>query len=187
MKKTNKRTQSAQVMTARLDPNWDYEDVKLMLYQLAWDYQRRYGITFEEALSEAHWGFVRAWRRYNAGKHASFSSWCYFVANKKLQGLIRDRARDPVLIMEINEELVGEAPAERSPCLEVVEGLSKEAQEIVKLLLETPAELLQEGTATPRQLLARVRDYMIARGKVTRKGFAQADAEIRAAFSEVWA
>lgn len=168
------------------NPDWAYEDVKNMLFKLAWQYKDRYNLTFEDALREVYWGFARALTRYNPKKHASFSSWCYFVANKKLQGLIRERSKDRLCFIDMNEELVGAAPTDRSPCLEVVEGLSKEARQIIEMLLETPAELLEE-TCTPKQLLGRVRDYLIERRILSKKQFVQADQEIREAFNEVWA
>jgi len=170
----------------KIDAEQAYTETVKLLYKLAWHTHKTYHVPFDECLSECHYAFVKTlnWR-FDPTKGTKFSTQVHNIAHWRLRSLVRDRTLARPM-MELNEEVVGiPAPPMHSPCLEAVEGLSDDAQEIIALLLETPAELMQE-VMTPKQLLASVRDYLLARGK-RREDFNQATAEIRLCFQEVWA
>jgi len=91
--------------------------------------------------------------------------------------------------IEFKENLRGvlklTAPVVHSPCLEVVEELSEDAREIVQLLVETPAELLN-GVTTPHRLLARVRAFLMRQRGYSRTRLRRAQEEVQEAFRELW-
>jgi len=167
--------------------DWLLADVQKMLYKQAWAAAARYDLPFDECLSECYWGFVRAvnWR-YDANGGLKFSSEVFLINawrfKTRLRRQVREAERFP--LAELNEETAGFAPADRSECLEAVEGLSEEAREIVGLLLETPQELL-EDLPTPKQLLKRVKLYLQRQGR-HKRDLARAQEEIQQTFRAIW-
>ena len=85
--------------------------------------------------------------------------------------------------MELEEELIGFAPPDKAECLEVLEDLSHDGQEIVRLLLEAPFELAK--ITTPNLLLKRVQKYLRERGK-SKEHIDAACQEVRQVFGQVW-
>lgn len=172
--------------TTPLNPDEVLPTVEQMLYKLAWKTAQAYPITFDEAKAEAYYAFVRACHDYNPAKGSKPSSWIYFWVWTHLKTVITKRTVDPLTFVEIDDDLCGEAPPETSPSLELVEEMSEDAKEIISLLLETPAEILEEVGLTPKQLLTRVKSYLVSRGK-SKEVVDKADQEIRQRFQEAWA
>lgn len=171
-----------------IDADAVFPSVEKMLYQQAWHYHTNHGIPFNECKSQAYWGFMRAvvlWnRRGYTEKRAKFSSWCYFCVSCNMRNLLMEKSSNREYPTDINEELVGAAPPVSSPCLEIVEGLSKDAKEIVRLLLETPSEVLHE-VGTPKQLLRSVKAHLVSKGHSKRK-LNKACVELETSFRAVW-
>jgi hypothetical protein len=165
-----------------------FPQVEQMLYSIAWEFCNKYPVSFEDAKSQAYWGFMRAvelWnRRGYSEERAKFSTWCNFCTRCNMMNLITERSKSREIPTEINEELLGEAPSLSSPCLEILEGMSSEAREIVHLLLETPSEVLHE-VGTPKQLLRSVKAHLVSRGRCKQRVEA-ACIELRMGFRAVW-
>jgi DNA-directed RNA polymerase specialized sigma subunit len=167
-----------------IDPSVEFPKVEKMLYNLAWKTAETYPITFEDAKSEAYWAFMKACQDYNPDRGQKFSSWCYFWVWTRLKDVITFRTKDPLTFIEIDEDLLGEAPPTQSESLEVIESLSSEAREIVAMLLESPKELIGQVTTTNR-LLNRVKDYMVRKG-IKKDRVEEAVTEITIALRQSW-
>lgn len=171
-------------MTITIDPEVELKNNHTMIHGLCWKFAQTYPIDYDTCLSEAYFAFVKACADFNPDKGMKFSSWCYYWVWCKLKDLVMKRSKAPKW-EEIDEETVGEAPPVSSPCLEVVEDLSEDAQEIISLILETPAEL-SEGLTNAKDLLRRVKSYLVQQGK-SKVVVDRAHQEITIKFQEVWA
>lgn len=175
-----------QYLMNTIDPNVMLPQVENMLYDLAWRATKTYPVTFEEARSEVYYAFMMACGDFKPDRGAKFSSWCYFWVWTHLKTWITKRTVDPMVPTEINEELVGEAPPTTSPCLDAVGELSTDAQEIISLLVDTPAELLSRQTNTPLRLYHAVKKHLLAQGR-SHEEVEKAKAEIEVKFRAIWA
>lgn len=170
--------------TMPIDPVAEYPKVEKMLLKLVWKFTEEYPISFEEALSEAYNAFVKACYTYKPERGTKFSSWCYFVVWGNLKTAIMKRTEDPLVFVEINEDLMGAAPPEIAPCLEVVDLLSPNARRLVELILDPPPPIRGKAMA-PSRLAKRVRDYMIRQG-ISRKAVEEAFKEVQQALRAFW-
>lgn len=150
--------------TNNIDPEVEFPKVEKMLYALAWKYAKTYPVTFEEARSEVFFAFMRACGDFKPERGMKFSSWCYTWAWQHLKTWVTKRTVDPLEFVEIKEELLGEAPPERSDLLDLASELSGDAQEIVNLLIEIPEEF-HGVSMTAKQLMKRVKDYLVRKGR----------------------
>lgn len=150
--------------TNLVDPDEVFPQVEKMLYDQAWKFTRKYpALPFDEAKSQAFWAFVKAcqeWNDFGHDRGVKFSTFCYFGVWAQLQNLVMARSKDRLVPCEINEEMVGAAPPERSEVLDLIHELPEDCKEIVHLLLEMPAELLGVNM-TPRQLLLKVKKFLV--------------------------
>ena len=168
-----------------------FASVEKLLYQQAWAAAQRYKIPYNEALSECYWDFVRASNgRFKEDRGVKFSTFLQYLCMRHFQTIQRKRAKQAArcIEVELNEETVGAAPERHSPCLEAVEGLSAEAREIVGLLLETPAEVVDVWRPVkPQQLLSRVKRYLQRKRGYSKKRLEEAHEEIQTTFRNIWA
>lgn len=176
-------------ISTTVDPEVEYPNVEKMINKLAWAATQRYGIPFEETRSEAVFGFMKACRRFKPDRNSKFSSYCYFCITCRLRSLGMGEA-EQMPTVEVNEEILGEAPPIKSPFMDFLEGvsesLSSDAKEILSLLLEAPKELADEVTTTPKGLLRKVRKHLQRQGK-NRESLDAAQEELHSMFRTVWA
>lgn len=172
--------------TPKLDPDVAFASVEKMLYSLAWRTAKTYGLQFEDCRSECYYAFVKAlnWR-YNPNKGTKFSTCVHTIAAWRLRNLVLDKI-NTVPTVEVEEEMLGAAPPERSESLELIDDLSDDAKEIIELLLETPGEILGQAPTPVNQLLNKVKNYLVNQGKC-RKDLNKAHLEIQTRFTEAWA
>jgi len=177
-------------MNLLIDPVAVFPKVEKMIYSQAWKFAKKYPITFEEAKAEAYYGFIRACYKFE-GRGSKFSSWCYFIVWVTLKDLITARAKDPMIPVDPMphteaerrdvEELMGTVSEEgikfKEEIEDTVSDLSTEAKEMLGLLLEPPAELLEGDRPTPKQLLSRVKKHLLAKGR--------AKAQLKVAYAEL--
>jgi hypothetical protein len=169
-----------------VEPETLYPEVKHLIYKTAWRMSSLYGVSFEEALSQAHCGFMSACKRYKPDRGAKFSTFCQFIMNNWVKRLAMEIGSRPNTV-PIDEEICGAAPPTRSPSLEALEDVSSDAKEVLELLLETPMEILEEMPRTPVALLRGVRLYLHRRKRVSRERFERSCEEIRNRLHQVWA
>jgi len=173
-------------MKTKIDPATEHPKVQNMLFKLVWKFSQEYPISFEDALSEANFAFVKACYDYDPSRGSKFSSWCYFSVWTHLKTVVMKRTTDPLVCVEINDDLLGAAPPEVAPSLEVIELLSPNARRLVELILEPPPPIRGQQV-TPRQLVKRIKDYMITQGlskKAVEEAFKEAQQTLRAFWNE---
>ncbi len=143
----------------KIDPEKELPRVQNLLYQLAWR-AKNLRLPFEEAKGEAYFAFMLACRSFDPSRGMKFSSWVYFKVRNHLRTTCTRGSRDPLVFVEINDEVCGAAPSNRKEFLEMLEDLSAEARELIHLLIELPGEILNDPPTSPRHLLARVCEYL---------------------------
>lgn len=168
-----------------MDANQLYAEVEKMLYKLAWQTSKTYGIPFEVCRSECDYAFVKAlnWR-YDPSKGTKFSTCVHTIARWRLKNLVRGRMEEAPTI-EIEEGLLGAAPPTRAESLELIDDLSHDAKEILSLLLETPKEILGQAPIPVHHLVKRVKDYLVQQGRAKRD-VDRAHKELQTRFKEAW-
>ena len=194
-----------------IDPIKEFPGVEKMIYSLAWKYSKAYKMPFEDARSEASAGYMKACNNYRPGKGMKFSSWVYFVTWGYMKNHIMDRAKDPLCFMEIDDDLLGEVPDEKSlrvmrlldlvppngalsdtfgtllmecpgELLEAADSLSTEAQELLHLFWECPAEIIN-ARARPDQVEQARKAHQRKHGKeATERAFQEIRVALREAF-----
>ncbi len=171
----------------KVNPEKNWPGVERMLYSMAWKTTERYGVPFEDCRSEVYYAFMKACWRFDPTRDAKFSSFCCFIANCRLKSLIMNRAADnkEMPCVELNEDVIGYAPEQRSECMEMIEDLSEDAKEIVALLLEIPKDLVGKRMS-PRQLLRRVKQHLIEECGKDRDAINTAHKELCRRFRSVW-
>jgi len=162
------------IKTPFIDPDKALPEVEKMLFDLAWKTANTYPVTFEEAKTEAYYAFVRACHDYSPekSKGSKFSTWCYFWVWTHLKTFVTKRTVDPLVFVEIDDDLAGAAPEDNSfnhSPLEglsddLVRGLSADAKEIMSLLIETPAEILGGVPVPVTRLLGKVKNHLVSSG-----------------------
>lgn len=165
-------------------------DVQNLIYKQAWKASERYKLPFDECLSECYWDFVRAtnWK-FKPERGVKFSTYLQFLIQIHFRTLLRKRIeRDKRFPMsQLNEATAGSVPAQHSPALEAVEGMSTEAREIVNLLVDTPRELLDVwDPVSPKELLRRVKEHLHCKGHSKPK-LDQAHKELETKLRILWA
>jgi hypothetical protein len=147
-----------------IDANAAFPKVEKMLYNLAWKFTQQYPkLTFEDARSQAYWGFMEAVRLWNkrgySEERAKFSTWCYQCTWFNLKNMITERSKDVLEFVDLNEELVGQVIPTAHEVSDMVSDLPGDCQEIVNLIFNMPSSWV--GTPmTPRQLLKKVRTFL---------------------------
>lgn len=187
-----------------INPTAVFPKVEDMLYSLAWRFVHKYPqLEFENARSQAFESFMLACRKYDPGRGASFTTFCYSKVWYGLQDMVMDNSRDRLVFVEDMGELE-HAFNHESPAipfhlsdLKVWEDLSHDAREIISLLLESPREIMEvswtkskrgprrEHTHTPKQLLRRVKAHLVQVGRCKMR-IKAAEQEITMKFRSVW-
>lgn len=174
-----------------VDPTANLAAVENILNALAHKYKDQYPITFEEAKTEAYYAYVRACYDFKPDAGMKFSSWVYTWVWQHLKTLIMKRSADPLAFIEINDETTPCEAGVGSMSLQMIlddtaADLSSDAVTILKLIVETPGDVIGEMSVTPKQLLSRVK-AMLADAWGDRRRVDDAHKEICLRFAEAWA
>lgn len=162
-----------------------YEEVKKLIFQQAWRMAKRHEMPFDDALSECNDAFMRAFHnRYDEKRGMKFSTFLQFLIQCRFRTIQYRGNKRRIDMIPLDDSLVAYAPPVHTRCTDVVHTLSSDAQTIVKLLLDTPKELVE--TAVPESLLTRAMRFAHFHG-IPKENLNEACEEIRSAFSQVWA
>ncbi len=133
-----------------LDPiNIDktYKDVQFLIYHTVKKFIKHHGGDFDELVSEANLLFVRMYKgdfaKYNPNKGASFSTWFRYnlwMNLKTYRSRQIKKQSDQITIKTTVEPSVSYSDFSIS---ELRQRISTEANEVLNLILHTPAELLE--------------------------------------------
>jgi len=120
-----------------------FDQVKPMLWKIAWRYSQLYPVTFEEAKSEAYWCFLKACNNYRAGRGTKFSSWCHFVVTQNMKSwIMRESKRSARFIYYESAERIPEVAVEPTIPPLPTSGQPRHCGQIIwRMLHETPGEL----------------------------------------------
>lgn len=176
-------------MKGQADPRELYPQVETLLECIAWDFVRRYPrLRIEDVRTEAYHCFMTAARRFNPDCGAQFKTWCRFIVTHRLKSYVRSLAQDRLVPVE-NEELcahVGTTTQQRPASLDIVSEMGEDARELVSLLVESPAEILETGARTTRDLIRSVREYLMDRKGWKRDHFRRTFVEVQDTLREAW-
>jgi len=175
----------------KIDPVAEFPKIENLLYSLAWKFARKYPYPNEEEMfleckSEACFAFMRACEQFQSNRGAKFITWCYKRVWYDLKTFVTKRSKCPLEFMEINEDLLGETEIITETYVDLISDIGWDAREIVKLIKETPADLMHwkwGGTPrTPHHLLEKVKDFLIAKRGRNERDIALACRELRTCF-----
>jgi hypothetical protein len=178
-------------MKNNIDPSVEFPKVEKMLYNLAWKFARKYPYPneeemFEQCKSEAYFAFMRACEQYQSGRGAKFITWCYKRTWYDLKTFVTNRSKCPLEFVEIHEDLLGGKETITETYMDLIDDIGWDAREIVKLVKETPAEMMdwQWGgrPVTPRDLLQKIKDFLIAKRGMDEREVDLACRELRGCF-----
>ncbi len=170
------------LMTLR-EKNKRLAESERLLSGLAWKTAQRYGLEFNEVLSEAHWSFMKACDQFEPKRGTKFTTFLTMRTSWDLTRWITNRAKIPVSV-QINEEIVEFAPEVYSESLEASDLLSPNAKRLVHLILNPPkAVALRAPTA--KQLLRAAKEELIKEGLTPRQAM-EAHLEAREFFRSMW-
>jgi RNA polymerase sigma factor (sigma-70 family) len=190
-----------------------YDDVKKLIYHTVWGVVRKHGGDFDDFLSEANEVFLTAYADFDGS--CPFSNWLRQCIVYQLLDCVRNRCQEnsrfkPVqgcrssvngipittrmnsentqMASDMPERQIDNVPDVRSTwrISELLEELGDDARTVVKLVVETPAELaavVQEKGDQPRNYRSSVRNYLAELGW-TAVRVAESFNEIRHALSE---
>ncbi len=130
-----------------------FEDYKNMLRKLAWSFNRTTGLPFEDLLSSAYLAFCHSLKTYNPDK-GKFSTYLYHTARTRLvdhcnvshywkEDMSGYQPQAPDLLeaqLKLNPNY--QDPESAAIFKDSIENLSSEAQEICKMIFESPQEFL---------------------------------------------
>lgn len=161
-----------------------YESVKKLLYQQAGRMAMRYGMSFDDALSECHESFVLNYHRYDPSRGTKFSTRLVMGIQYRFLNLRKRRLRQKAdAHLPLNETLLKEVVPPPSICLQALGELSRDAQLVVRLCLEAPTEL---GVArTPTELWRSVVRHLRAQRWSSAK-ISATRTEIETLFRQIW-
>ncbi len=120
----------------------DYENYKRLIFKLAGTYSQITGIEFDELVSAGNEKFVTCQKTYDPSK-AKFSTYLTW----ELRGLFREMQRKQ---NRYQANIVQDLELSNSPVqeelvffMDILEGLSSDAKDIIKIVFDTPMDLVE--------------------------------------------
>lgn len=125
----------------------DYKDYKGLIFHLAGRYHPNiHGMSLDELISEGNLEFVRCQPDFDPAKNTKFSSYLYIRLRGAYKNAQRKRGNEKRRIayelLAIPIEIETRTPESRCLFKEAIKGLSSDAKEIIKIVFETPMDLV---------------------------------------------
>lgn len=132
-----------------------------LIKRICWSWHRTTGIEFDTLNSEANIVYVECLKSYNP-ERGKFSTFLWHAIQSKFKNLVvlSQRNRYDGVEVELEEVANSGGQYQRTAFNEIIENLSKEAKEIVSVVLNAPADLL-EMIPTPRASKHQLEKYLI--------------------------
>ena len=119
----------------------EYKNHKKTIYSLAYRYHRTTGIEIEELISSANEEFVKIQKKFNPSK-ACFNTYLTL----KVKGLFWEMARKnrKSKLINVDKILISSKynPEKHSSFNDLINNLSNDAKEIIKIAFNTPREMI---------------------------------------------
>ena len=121
-----------------------YPKYQKCIHKLVWKCVKRSRFSFDELLSEANLGFIKAVDTYDESK-ACFHTHLYTTVNGALQNYCNQIDRFNAFYPHINLTIVSKTPnpEQEYSFKNLIESLSKEAREVVETVFNTPSEMIE--------------------------------------------
>jgi DNA-directed RNA polymerase specialized sigma24 family protein len=109
-----------------------------LINKLSWSYHRSTGVEFEEIKNQARFLFFKAYKKYDSTKKIKFITYLYTVLKNDLHKFCIKYARTVC----VDQEILEQEPTNLDPSIltgfkiDVLEGLSDDAKEIIDLVLK---------------------------------------------------
>lgn len=158
-------------------------EVQDLIRKQVWGLIRTYGGDFDEMMAEASYLFIAAYNDWDG--IVPFTTWVSNWIRWSLIDQLRIRIGHQARYTYVDDEVLTRNINNWQPA-DLLEELSTDAAMVVKLVLETPAEIASiiEGKGgQPRNYRSTIRSYLISLGW-TAKQISDSFAEIRAALLE---
>jgi RNA polymerase sigma factor (sigma-70 family) len=154
-------------MSTTCDPMLEtYQDVEKMIYDLCHKFYARYGSVlgdFDDLVGEANVAFCEAYRGYTM-ERSRFTTWAYI----NVQGALMDKLRRAACKhkQHRHEDITEDMKAELPEPINLLDCLSPEANEVVRLALQMPADIeisaIRPGgkRRSPMRVLGAIQEYL---------------------------
>ncbi len=118
-----------------------YFDIKNLIFDTVWKFQRQHGGDFDEMVAEANLIYIKAFISHDPDR-AQFTTWLYTILQRKLLDIQRTKYKQ-IQTYSLNDiENIYEYPAlSYFPLWELLFDIDKDAKIIINLLLDLPDEL----------------------------------------------
>ena len=143
-----------------------YEDLQRLVYFITHRFAKKYGVPFEDLISEAHVIFMEQYARFDPSRGSHLSSWIYLKVRFGLVSFMRKQYK------HLRLASIDEAPEQScDPEIFLTDlrgSLSEEANAIVSLVLDMPKDfelLLRINRAnTKRAVLSSIHEHLTDQG-----------------------
>ena len=169
----------------RANASETYEECRKLIYSTVWSVIRQYGGDFDDLMSEANVAFLDAYESFDGS--SAFTSWVYSTVWYRCVDFVGSRLENQRRFQSVEDDTT--IPDRRRSSWRIndmLEELGEDARLVVKLTIETPAELariadVKGGQA--RNLRSSLRQYLADMGW-TAVRIAESFCEVQRALSE---
>jgi hypothetical protein len=145
----------------RMNIDQTYQDHEKILWDRAWSFASSTGHPVEDLVSVGRSAFMRAWKGYDPGRGGAFGTLFYQVLNRELARYVGKYRPSEREAPEEGSLFTNPDPTSRMSVEELLAEVSREAREVLTLLIQAPAEILGVfGWSNPKALRGRVRTYL---------------------------
>ena len=150
-------------------------DMQNLIYKIVWRFKNRYGGEFEQLLAQANLLFVLAYDSHNKNK-AGFSTWihhCLITGLLDFKKLINQENKYTRILQFSTINHLQESSYQQSYFFELLDELGEDSKQIIKLILNPPAELMEiifeKDKYNPRTFKAELGFYLFSLGWTGRR------------------
>jgi len=143
-----------------------YIEVKPVILSAVRDICNRFGGNFDDVLSDANSAFLEAYESWEP-EQSSFTSWLRHRIFSTAVNNLRQRCREQGRRERVEDSDIPERNQPAWNVRQVLEELTEDAALVVRLVVETPAELeavVQAKGGQPRNLRSSLRQYLADAG-----------------------
>ena len=126
-----------------------------LIRKIAWSYTKTTGMEFEELFSVAALGYTKALNSFDSSR-SCFSTWVWINMSRELNDfLLKESKKDNIP----NKESIN--PEQEVSFKESIQSLSQEAQQICKMIFNSPAEYVSHA---PKLSRGKIKDELREEG-----------------------
>lgn len=151
-----------------------YQDVEKLIYHAVHKFYKSHGGDIDEMIGVANQVFMDSYEAFDASK-GTFTGFLYLNITRRLQDLYWHEKRRKTMSLDSETEdgttFAGQVEDYRTSkdfdLMEFAEGMSQDAMEVLKLVLESPAELASVAMGkggNPRNWRSTVREFLYGMG-----------------------